>query len=444
MLLKLSLNLVRRILISTPMICAGLLILFFSNSSHACMLKPNTSDQLDSKGVNSIKTNSSDWNKVVSESAGKEVNFYAWGGSLEINAYIDWVSACVLKNYGVKLNHIKISDTSEAVALILAENQTNHAMVSNKQEKIASNSPVDLIWINGQNFATLKQQDMLLESWITSLPNLHWVNIKNNPQMLADFGLDTSGSEAPWGQSNLLFYYNQRILNDSDLPQDAFQLLDFVKKYPNRFTYPKPPDFLGVSFIKQLLLQLNPNDTRVYQSVNSKDFTEITGSLWNYLDSLHPYLFKKGRYFPLSNPQMLRLFDEEQIILAMTFSGGSILSAKERHDLPETTAIYAMQQGSLSNVHFLAIPKDSANHDAAKVVVNFLLSPESQARKQNLQYWGDKTVLDLNEFDVIKPYFDEKSLNVMPAIQTPLAELHPSWSKALSDEWLRRYGQYLN
>lgn len=36
---------------------------------------------------------------------------------------------------------------------------------------------------------------------------------------------------------------------------------------------------------------------------------------------------------------------------------------------------------------------------APMVTANFLLSPEAQARKQQLDVWGDPTVLDLERLD---------------------------------------------
>ena len=61
-----------------------------------------------------------------------------------INNYINWVKAKVHEKYGIKLQHIKIKDTSDAVKKVLFE----------KIAKKNDNGSVDIIWINGENFLT--------------------------------------------------------------------------------------------------------------------------------------------------------------------------------------------------------------------------------------------------------------------------------------------------
>ena len=43
----------------------------------------------------------------------------------------------------------------------------------------------------------------------------------------------------------------------------------------------------------------------------------------------------------------------------------------------------------------MAIPFNAAHKEGPMVVADFLLSPEAQARKQDVAVWGDPTVLDL-------------------------------------------------
>ena len=49
--------------------------------------------------------------------------------------------------------------------------------------------------------------------------------------------------------------------------------------------------------------------------------------------------------------------------------------------------------GTIANTHFVAIPFNAAHREGAMVVAEFLLSPEAQARKQDVAIWGDPTVL---------------------------------------------------
>jgi putative spermidine/putrescine transport system substrate-binding protein len=64
------------------------------------------------------------------------------------------------ERYGITLNRVPLADTADAVNQVLSEKQ-------------AGKDPgaVDLIWINGENFFTLKQADMLYKDWAQKLPN---------------------------------------------------------------------------------------------------------------------------------------------------------------------------------------------------------------------------------------------------------------------------------
>ena len=78
-------------------------------------------------------------------------------------------------------------------------------------------------------------------------------------------------------------------------------------------------------------------------------------------------------------------------------------------------------------------------------MVNFLLSPQAQAKKQAVEVWGDDTVLDLESLsasdralfvqDNIHPSALDKS---QPTVL--LAEPHSSWTDALREAWYERYG----
>ncbi len=51
-------------------------------------------------------------------------------------------------------------------------------------------------------------------------------------------------------------------------------------------------------------------------------------------------------------------------------------------------------RGMIGNVHFVTIPANANASAAAKVVANFLLSPDAQLRKADPAVWGDPSVLD--------------------------------------------------
>ena len=363
------------------------------------------------------------------------VQFHAWGGSAQVNSYIAWVNEQVSAQYGITVNHVKLADTSDAVSRVLAEKSAgNHSQGS-----------VNLIWINGENFAAMKRHGLLLDNWVASVPNFALTNPSRNPAMTNDFGIPTNGQEAPWGKASMVFYYNSKLV--SSPPLNINELLSFAEQFPGRFTYPLPNDYLGISFLKYAAITLNEAHRDVlYQPVNAQALATITPALWQYLDALHPLMYKQGDYMVRQASQLQQLMGTGELLLAFSFTASEIPSAVNRYDLPQSIRTYAMQDGSLANVHFIGITYNTSNVTAAKQVVNFLLSPKAQAKKQQLAVWGDDSVLDRSLLSASsKALFEEatqhpSALNKEKSV--PLfAEPHSSWTDALRQAWFERYGE---
>ncbi|MEM5552503.1 ABC transporter substrate-binding protein [Pseudoalteromonas neustonica] len=375
------------------------------------------------------------WQTVLDNGQNHSVYFHAWGGDPQINAYIQWLAQQVKQQYNIDLHHIKLTDTSEAVSRVLAEKSAgNH-----------SEGKVDLIWINGANFAAMAKHGLLTPNWATKLPNFSLTNPAKNPAMSLDFGVPTQGMESPWGQAALTFYYDSVAITSP--PKTLTQLLTWSTQHKGRFTYPKPPDFIGVSFLKYALISLTPASlqAKLYQPVTKQNSALLLPKLWQFLDTLHPNLWRAGQHFVSSSTALRRLMGDTELSLAMTFSAPEVPAAVTRFDLPTSIRSYAMSDGSLSNIHFVAIPYNAAHTDSAKLVANFMLSVNAQAKKQRPTTWGDNTVLDLSilaadqvtQFQLSNPH----PSSLAPNHNSPaLAEPHPSWVKVIEQQWLERYG----
>lgn len=366
------------------------------------------------------------------------VRFHAWGGSAQVNGYLQWVASQVKARFNIELQHVKLADTSDAVSRVLAEK----AAGNNK------NGSVDLIWINGENFAAMKKHDLLSTLWVGELDNFSLTNPDENPAVTTDFGEPTLGMEAPWGKASMVFYYRSAHLNTLGLmaPKTIDELLRFSQKSPGRFTYPVPSDYLGISFIKYAALALNKDKRGLfYQPANDKALNAVLPSLWAYLDALHPTMWQQGKHMLRQASQLQRLVGTGELSMAFSFTAAEIPSAVTRFDLPDDVRTYVMQDGSLANVHFVGLTYNSRNKAAAKTVVNFLLSPQAQAKKQAVKVWGDDTVLDIKSLSASdQELFVED--NIHPAALDKsqatvlLAEPHSSWTDALREAWYERYG----
>lgn len=373
------------------------------------------------------------WSQVLDEARGQSVYWHAWAGDTRVNGYLEWVKRQVRDEHDIELVHVKIDDTGAAVSRVLAERSAgNH-----------DDGSIDLIWLNGENFAAMKENDLLYGPFAERLPNFALTFPEHNPEVVTDFTLPTEGYESPWGKAQITFYYDASEVGDEP-PRSMTQLLTWAEANPGRFTYPRLPDFLGSTFLKQALIALVDDSDALYEPVAQSDFEDVTAPLWEYLDALHPHLWRSGRQFPANGPELRRLMADGEVALAFTFNPAEPAAAVADFELPETTRSYVLDGGTLGNVHFVAIPFNSPRRAAAMVVADFLLSPEAQARKQDISVWGDPTVLDVTRLDAeTRALFEQERDN--PALLAPealtetLPEPHPSWMTALQDAWQARY-----
>lgn len=373
--------------------------------------------------TSSPATQNSNWATITQKAQGQTVYFYAWGGSQEINNYIANISRTIYAESNVSLKHVKVANISETIQQILAEN------VASKTEY----GSVDLIWINGQNFKTLKQNNMLFGPLSDKLPN--WTLLDKSLPISMDFAQPTDDYEAPWGIGQLVFIHDTRRL--ANPPLSFMGLLSYAKAYPNKISYPQPPEFHGSSFLKAALIELSHNNPALYHPVAEANYETITAPLWQYLDELHKVAWRQGTQFPQSSAQTMQLLDDGELDLAIAFNPNAAKAAISNGTLTETARAYAFSMGALSNLHFLAIPQNSSAKEGALVVINILLSPSAQLEKAHTDIWGDPSVLTPESLQQVNNTDLNQGFNRFPSLE----ELHPSWQSALENSWKERYGQ---
>ncbi len=374
-----------------------------------------------------------DWDAVLAEAEGQTVYFNAWGGSTATNDFIAWAGAQVKDRYGVTVEHVKLSDTADAVSRVLAEKTAGQDQ----------GGAVDLIWINGANFAAMKENDLLFGPWAEDLPNWKYVDVEGKPAVVNDFTVPTEGFESPWAMAQVVFYHDTARLPEP--PKTIAGLLDWAKANPGRFTFPQPPDFLGTTFLKQALYGLVDDPSVLQKPVDAVDYAAITAPLWSFLDELTPKLWRSGRAYPQTGPRQIQLMADGEIDLAISFSPGEASTAIANHQLPDTVRTFVLEGGTIGNASFLAIPYNATAKAGAMVLANFLLSPEAQARAQDPDILGYGTVLSMARLSAEqRAAFDALDLGIatLPPEQLGpvLPEPHPSWATRLAEDWTARYG----
>lgn len=368
----------------------------------------------------------SDWQTLRQQANGQTVYFNAWGGDPAVNSYLDWVAGEMKQHYGVTVKVVRLADAADAVKRIQSEAAAGRT----------AKGSVDLLWVNGENFHTLKQAGLLQEGWAWALPNWRYVDRKK--PVREDFSQPTDGAEAPWGSAQLMLIGNAQ--RGVEFPRSARQLLAFARANPGKLSYPRPPDFTGTAFIEQLLIVLTRDPQALRLPPNPATFKQVTAPLWDYLDELHPLLWRAGKTFPPTPARMDRMLADGELLLSVTFNPAHVDNLINRKQLPESAQAFGFEQGMLGNVHFVTIPANARARAGAQLLANFLMSPEAQIRKATPAVWGDATVLDSatlpsplrEQLDAQKPAHQQ----TVPY----LAEPHAAWINALEKEWLQRYG----
>ena len=373
-----------------------------------------------------------DWSALEQQARGQTVYFNAWGGEPRINSYLNWVAQTLEQRFDINLQHVKVADTGETVSKIVAERQAGND----------TNGSIDLLWVNGENFAALKQNKLLFGPWAEEQPNFSLVNADRFPEMREDFTVPTDGLESPWTRSQLVFYHDSQWLVEP--PQTIAAILDWSTSNPGEFTYPRPPAFLGSTFLKQAVLEISNNDPALFAPVTDDEFQRVTTALWDYLDALHPTLLRAGRYFPNSAAQLRRLMGDGEISLALAFNPNEALLSVRTGELPDSVRTYVLQGGTIGNVSFLAIPYNAQHKAAAMITANFLLSIEAQARASDPNHMGSTTVISIEDLDAsARQKFDSVGTDLAAAspeeLSRKLQEPHPSWTPALERAWIQRY-----
>lgn len=374
-----------------------------------------------------------DWQATLDAAKGQTVYWHAWGGDTKINDFIAYVGAEAEARYGVKIEQVKLASTADAVARVVAEKAAGQT----------AGGAVDLIWINGENFAAMKQAGLLFGPFAEALPNWRLVDKAGKPAVITDFTIATEGFESPWAMAQLVFEYDQATVPVPPVTLAGLQA--WIIANPGRFTYPQPPDYLGVTFLKQVLYGVMQEPEALQQPLDEAIYEAAVAPLWAFLDAVHPSLWRAGQAFPANEPALGQLLADAEIGISLSFNPGRASAEIAAGNLQATVRSFVLEGGTIGNASFVAIPFNAAHRAGAMVVADLLLDPAIQARAQDPAVLGFLTVLDQAALDpVAKARFDGLDLGVATlapaALGRSLLEPHASWTARIAADWVGRYG----
>lgn len=373
-----------------------------------------------------------DWQDTLEAARGQTVYWNAWGGDERTNDFISWVGARTEALYGVSVEQVKLTDTAEAVTRVISEKAAGRD----------TGGSVDLIWINGPNFLTMKQQGLLFGPFVSDLPNSKYLDLSPASPASVDFTVPVEGYESPWRLAKFVFNYDSARVDDP--PRSMAAMADWAAAHPGRLTHPAVSNFMGATFLKQALIELAPDPSVLQQPVTDAAFAAATAPLWDWYDRLRPNLWRGGATYPENQSVQQQMLNDGEVDIAMSFDPASTAAAIKAGLLPATARVFVPEAGSIGNISFVAIPYNATHSAGAQVVANFLLDPATQAHMQNIEVLGSFSVLDPSKLTAgQKTAF--AALPASPALPSlsdlgpTLLEPHASWMTRLTAEWARRY-----
>lgn len=338
-----------------------------------------------SKGeIEEYNLSEKDWNTILKEARGTTVNFYGYGGDQKVNSWIDGYLAKELKEkYDITLNRVGMN-IDEILNMLLNEKQLN-----------VNKGNIDIVWINGENFYTAKENDLLFGPFTEKLPNFNKYIDKDSVEVNYDFGYPVEGLEAPFGKAQFVMIYDSGKVDN--VPSNYQELLQFAKENPGKLTYPAPPDFTGSAFVRNIIYDIVGYEQFLDMEANEEIIREAIQPAIDYLIELKPYLWKEGKTYPAESGLLDNMYSDNEVLMTMSYYPNSVSGKIETGEFPSTSKTFIFEKGTIGNTHFLAIPYNSPNKSGALAVIDYILSVEAQASKYVPKTWGDLPVLDNNK-----------------------------------------------
>jgi putative spermidine/putrescine transport system substrate-binding protein len=317
---------------------------------------------------------------------GTTVTFYGWGGSHFTNSWLDdIVATSFYEIYGINMQRVPM-DIGDILNKLIGERQAG-----------VTSGDIDVVWINGENFYTALNAG-LLQGPITHLvENFERYLDPNDPDNLYDFGTYIDGMQVPYGRAQLVFAADSAVLDS--FPSSAQELLEMVQANPGRFTYVAPPDFTGSAFVRNIIYEIVGFDALFNAPTDEQAIYEVIRPALDFLVELNPYLWQQGQTFPSTTAIMDEMFANG--ITLMTFSYTPLFVAQRiiAGEFPDTVQTFVFENGNIGNTHYMAIPFNAPNKEAALRLINHIISPEIQITKYDANNWGDFPVFDVSRLN---------------------------------------------
>lgn len=326
-------------------------------SFNGCGQKQSETQELD--------LSSAEWDEIVEAARGTTVTFYGWGGDENRNNWLNTTVADYVKeHYDIALEVVGM-DINDILSKLSGEKQAG-----------GETGSIDMIWINGENFYSAKDNGLLYGPFTEQLPNMEAYIDLEDPETLNDFCMPIEGYEAPYAKAQMVFFNDSAVTPEA--PASAEELLEFCKKYPGKVTYPALPDFTGSAFVRNIIYELCGWEQ--FQDMEA-DYDTVKAAIepaLDYLRELNPYLWNEGKTFPESSTTVDAMFADGELVMNMSYGPFSVATGIAEGTYTDTTRTFVFDNGTIGNTNYMAIAFNSPNKAGAMVVINAILSAELQ------------------------------------------------------------------
>lgn len=312
-----------------------------------------------------IDLSNASWEEIVEAARGTTVTFYGWGGDENRNNWLNTTVAESLKQeYDITLEVVGMN-IDDILAKLSGEKQAN-----------AREGSIDMIWINGENFYSAKENGLLYGPFTEKLPNMAAYIDLDDSETLNDFCMPIEGFEAPYAKAQMVMFADTAVT--PDLPASAEALMAFCRKYPGKVTYPALPDFTGSAFVRNIIYEICGWEQ--FQTMEA-DYDTVKAAIdpaMEYLRQLNPYLWNGGKTFPDSSTIVDAMFADGELVMNMSYSPFSVATGIAQGIYTETTQTFVFDKGTIGNTNYMAIAYNSPNKAGAMVAINAILSGQIQ------------------------------------------------------------------
>lgn len=363
------------------------------------------------------------FDELKEEAKGSTVTFYGWGGDELLNQWLDDVFAPAMKEkYDITMERVPM-DIDQILSQLSGEIQAGE-----------EDGSIDMIWINGENFRSAKENDMLYGPFVDRLPNFNEYMDTESEDVTLDFAYPIEGYEAPYGKAQMVLIADTAVT--PELPKNTDELLEFAKNNKGKVTYPALPDFTGSVFVRNVIYDICGYEQFLDIEADKETIKEAIEPALDYLRQLNPYLWNEGKTFPESSITVDNMFADRELVLNVTYDAFSTGIKIADGTYPETVQSFQFDKGTIGNTNFMAIAANSGNKTGAMVAINEMMSPEIQADRYDtmkvlpvVDYEklsdGQKQAFDkveLGKGDIPQDELLSKRLPEMPAELVPIIE----------------------